>query len=99
MAIATLVVLLCEFAMLTVTRAHYVIDFTTAVPFGILIHRVGEMCSYYYDVALMGLPREKREAYWFLPCQKCGASNERAEMFMPRGEVELLQALQRKKSL
>lgn len=69
-----------EYILMTVTRGHYVIDIVTGVLIARLFIKTGEWLAYYYDVKILGLPKKKRESYYYKPCSKCGWSNQRAAL-------------------
>ena len=60
MAVFATFVMLSEWFMLMSLRTHYIIDLTTGLMLAQNMHRWGEKLSYFFDVILMGLPKEKR---------------------------------------
>lgn len=77
-----------EATLMTLTRGHYAIDIIMGILIARLIFRTGEWLAYFYDVKLMGLPRKKRETYWYKPCSLCGWSNSKAASLTQEAEIE-----------
>jgi len=81
MMLTAVFVCINECLLMNLTNGHYIIDIVT----GVLIARVfisaGEWSSYFYDVKLIGLPKKKRESYYYKPCSKCGWSNHKPSFY------------------
>jgi hypothetical protein len=75
--------------MLTLMQGHFFIDLITGVCVGRTLYVFGEKISYYFDVKPLGLPRHKREAYFFKPCPECGWSNNLADLLVYPTELVL----------
>jgi hypothetical protein len=57
-----------EWFMLMCLRTHYIIDLVTGLMLAQYIHRWGEKLAFYFDVWLMGLPKDKRQTFYYTPC-------------------------------
>ena len=68
--------------MLTIMQGHFFIDLITGFCVGRTIFVLGEKISYYFDVKPMGLPRHKRESFYYKPCAVCGWNNEPADLLV-----------------
>jgi hypothetical protein len=73
--------------MLTIMQGHFFIDLITGFCVSRTIFVLGEKVSYYFDVKPLGLPRQKRENYFFKPCPRCGWSNNHADLLVYPSEL------------
>ena len=87
MAVFATFVMLSEWFMLMSLRTHYIIDLTTGLMLAQNMHRWGEKLSYCFDVILMGLPKEKRQTYYYYPCYSCGYNNLNIERYVDQAEI------------
>ena len=78
----SIVFTLLEWFMLIITRAHFFIDFSTAVAVAYISHRLAEKFTYFWDVKLFGLRSHQRNSLHFKPCPRCGWCNEAHELFV-----------------
>ena len=77
-------------------RTHYVIDMVTGVIVGHYMHILAERLSYLVDVKMMRqhvTKHNKRERYYFKPCETCGWSNKCAKDYVPTEEREHLKSI------
>jgi len=70
-----LVVLVCEWSLLTMLRTHYIIDLLSAVVIAHFCFINAEWMSYIFDVKFMGWDGKKRNHFAHEPCKKCGWCN------------------------
>ena len=80
-------VMLSEWFMLMSLRTHYVIDLVTGLMLAQNMHRWGEKLSFYFEVKLMGLPKEKRQTFYYKPCYLCGYNNLNTERYTDSDEI------------
>ena len=62
-------------------RAHYVIDFYGGFAIGMLWNLPAEKLSYYTDVVMFGIKKQRRDTYHYSACPKCGWLNDRAAQY------------------
>lgn len=73
--------------MLMFLRTHYFIDLITGLIVAKYLHRFGEYLSFIFDVKLLKIPHEKRQAFYFKPCPRCGVSFTPASKFVDKTEL------------
>jgi len=78
---------------LTFLRTHYIIDFTSGYVYARFVHRVGEKLSYFFDVKMVGWPRQKRFSHNYDPCPRCGWGNPAVQQLSNNKEVDLQKKL------
>ena len=89
MAYATVVIAFFEWLMLVITRAHWIIDFTTAIAYAFVLHRIGEYLTYLTEVKGFGYPKLTRRSFYFSPCAKCGSATSKTDHLLSEGELKL----------
>ena len=77
MGVIGILILINQWVLLWLVRTHYIIDLVSGLLFAHLAMITAERLSYYIDVKLMGWSKEKRKAYNWDVCHKCGWSNGR----------------------
>lgn len=90
MSYLTCLVAVTEWYMLVVTRAHFIIDFTTAIPFALMMNKISEKVCYLTDVKGFGYQKHNnRSSFHYNPCDKCGWCNGKPEKYLSNSELEL----------
>ena len=74
---------------LTFLRTHYIADFASGFAVSRVFHRAGETLSYFTDVKITGFPKQKRQAFYYDPCPKCGWGNYCARLLTSQEEIWL----------
>lgn len=87
MSYLTVLIAVVEALMLVITRAHWIIDFTTAIACAFILHPLGEKLSYFADVKGFGYPKLTRSSFHYTPCAKCGAATSKPELHLRRREL------------
>lgn len=90
-------VIMCnQWIMMMFIRTHYVIDMVTGIIVAHYMHTIAEKLSYFFDVKVLRqhlTKPDKRERFYFKPCESCGWSNKRASNYLPEEEKEILKAV------
>jgi hypothetical protein len=89
MAICITAVVIDVWIALMFLETHYVIDFLCGFAVARVFHRIAEKLCYYPDVLLFGYPKEKRFAFNYAPCSKCGWGNQSVHLLAHTEEVDL----------
>lgn len=77
--------------LLIITRTHYWIDIITAYIVAHWCLMMSEPLSYILDVKLMGFGGKARKHHAYLPCYKCGYSNDNYSLAIGKDEKEFLE--------
>ena len=75
---------------LILVRTHYWIDLITGIIVGHWCYMMGELLSYATDVKICGFSGKERNQHAYLPCQKCGYSNDDYSLGIHNDEKEFL---------
>ena len=86
--LVSIFVLVNEWLMLTFVRTHYTIDMIDGFVCAKVLLRCCEVLSYYWDVSVLGLKRNKRSEYYFKTCERCGWSNRDASLLVSKEELK-----------
>jgi hypothetical protein len=89
-------IMLNQWSMLMLVRAHYIIDMVTSLAVAHYMHMLAEKVSYLVDVLWMRQHLTKpdlRERYNWKPCRECGWSNRCAKDYLPREEKLILRQI------
>ena len=84
-------VLVNQWIMMTLTRAHYIIDLITGLIFGHYFFMLAEWVSYYVDVKVLGVVSLKRRGRMaWIPCKSCGQHNRHIPDYTVKEEAEFI---------
>ena len=93
MSYFSMLTLITNWIMMTLTGNHYVIDLITGLIVSHYMHMMCERLSFLVDEKIFRIPGYKRCHKYFEPCEKCGWSNRKAESYMSSGEEKEIRSM------